>query len=152
MVLAERCTGCKTCEMVCSLSHEGRCNPVESRITVIKNEREGTNFPLVCAQCERPVCKEVCPVAAIFVDGDVVKTDLTRCVGCRMCVLSCPIGATSLNPVTHQIIRCDLCGGDPLCVTFCPEDAIQFAPIEIAQAKIGRERAKHFAAFIDRDG
>jgi Fe-S-cluster-containing hydrogenase component 2 len=138
--------------MVCSLSHEGRCNPVESRITVIKNEREGINFPLVCAQCERPTCKEICPMAALFVEGDLVKTDPTRCVGCGMCVLCCPIGATSMNPVTHQIMRCDLCGGDPLCVKYCPEEAIQFAPIDVAQAKIRRERVKNLASFFDFAG
>lgn len=148
IILAEKCTGCKTCEMICSLSHEGRCNPVESRVRLIKNEREGINFPLVCAQCEKPTCKEMCPVAAIFVDRDVVETDAVKCVGCRMCVLNCPIGAAAMNPVTHEIIRCDLCGGDPLCVKYCPEEAIQFGPIDVVDARIRRERVKHLVSFL----
>jgi Fe-S-cluster-containing hydrogenase component 2 len=150
VVLAERCTGCETCAIVCSLSHEGRANPVESRIAVIKNERQGVNFPLVCAQCETPTCKLVCPVAAIHVERGVVRTDLTKCVGCRMCVLSCPLGATSMNSVTHQIIRCDLCDGDPLCVRFCPEDAIQYAPLDVGQAHLRRERVQNLVALLDR--
>ena len=58
----EKCTGCRTCEVACSLRNEGICNPVLSRISVIKWEDMGVDVPMVCQQCENPPCRAVCPV------------------------------------------------------------------------------------------
>ena len=64
LVDPDKCTGCKQCEKVCSLRHGGECNPVLSRIKVLRNEVMGQYFvsvPVLCQQCEMPMCKEVCP-------------------------------------------------------------------------------------------
>ena len=37
----EKCAGCQTCEMACSIKHEGVINPFRSRIKVVKGDIEG---------------------------------------------------------------------------------------------------------------
>ena len=37
----EKCTGCRLCEQVCTVMHDGVSNPARSRIKVVKWEDEG---------------------------------------------------------------------------------------------------------------
>ncbi len=88
----------------------------------------GVFIPLACLQCEDPICKMVCPVNAITKDEKTgaVITDQSKCIGCKLCMIACPFGAISIDPVTKEVIRCDLCGGDPQCVKFCPTGALEY--------------------------
>jgi carbon-monoxide dehydrogenase iron sulfur subunit len=127
----ERCTGCRNCEMACSVYHVQACNPAKSAVRVVKREREGVNVPIVCQQCEEAACADICPVQAISRDADtdamVVDEDL--CVGCQMCVVACPFGAVTLDKDRRQAIKCDLCGGaEPWCVRFCEPGALTYQP------------------------
>lgn len=122
----DKCTGCRMCEMACSLEKERECNRAYSRIRVVKLN-EGMDMPVVCLQCEDPVCEKVCPVKAITRDSNgALVIDYESCVGCKKCLTSCPIGATWLDPRSKKIIKCDLCNGDPTCVKFCQPNAIDF--------------------------
>ena len=123
-----KCTGCRVCEMVCSIKHAGVVNPLRSRIKIDKSEWEGVYVPVTCRQCKSPVCQSVCPVDAIYRDPnlDSVVIDYNRCIGCRMCIDACPFGGMSIDPVAEKTIKCDLCGGDPQCVRFCETKAIQY--------------------------
>ena len=58
---------------------------------------------------------------AISRDADRLRTviDYNLCVGCRMCVYACPFGAMGFDADRGRPYKCDLCGGDPLCVKFC---------------------------------
>jgi Fe-S-cluster-containing hydrogenase component 2 len=47
MIDVKKCTGCRICELVCSLSHDGECNPLKSRIRVFNIEEEGIDMPCV---------------------------------------------------------------------------------------------------------
>ena len=40
MVNPQLCTGCRICELVCSLSRDGECNPLKSCIRVLKLAEE----------------------------------------------------------------------------------------------------------------
>ena len=64
----EKCTGCRECELACSIMHEGVSNPDRSRIKIIKWEWEGRYVPMTCQQCESAPCMEICPVKAISRD------------------------------------------------------------------------------------
>ena len=68
MLDMEKCTGCRTCELVCSVKHEGAANPSKSRIKIVKWEWEGRYVPMSCQQCVDAPCGQVCPVAAITRD------------------------------------------------------------------------------------
>ena len=59
------CTGCRLCEIACSLKNAGECNPARSKIRVIGFD-EMFPMPLMCLQCEKPFCAEICPSGAII--------------------------------------------------------------------------------------
>lgn len=137
----EKCTGCRLCEMVCSVNKEGASDPARARIHVIKWEMEGLYVPMFCQHCEDPLCAAVCPVRAIErdeVEGRV-RVDKEKCVGCRSCLSACPFGAIGWDGRKKKVIRCDLCHGDPTCVKFCATKAIQF--VEADKAVIMKKRA-----------
>jgi len=126
----DKCTGCKVCEFICSLTHENQINPMKSRIQVISWELRGVDIPIVCQQCEDAPCEAVCPVQAIHRDPETgaLIIDEDTCIGCRMCVNACPFGAPTVKPDTRKVVKCDLCGGDPQCVYFCSAKALQYLP------------------------
>ena len=152
LVDPDKCTSCKQCEKVCSLKHGGECNPVLSRIKVLRNEVMGQYFvtvPVLCQQCEIPMCKEVCPTEAIYQDLETgaYLINEERCIGCRMCVISCPLGAIEVDPVKHTAFKCDLCGGDPECVKVCLPGALTY----VEKDKIGfSERRESLKKLSDR--
>ncbi|HEY42186.1 MAG TPA: 4Fe-4S dicluster domain-containing protein [Dehalococcoidia bacterium] len=124
----EKCTGCRLCELVCSVKHEGVSNPARSRIKIVKWEMEGRYVPMSCQQCESAPCQAVCPVKALSRDETLnrVIVDYDACIGCRMCVAVCPFGAVGFDVLGKRIIKCDLCDGVPLCADFCEVGAIQY--------------------------
>jgi len=128
LIDSDKCQGCRTCEMVCSAQHERVINPFQSRIKVIKWDRDGEGFPTVCAHCEDAPCLEICPVTAIKRDEtpNRVIIDYDRCIGCRMCVAACPFGMAHFDPINRRVIKCDLCEGEPYCAKFCPYEAVQY--------------------------
>ncbi len=121
------CTGCLTCMAMCSLFHEGEVNPEKSRIQITAPvlkifEAEG----ITCHQCTLPECALACPAKAIVADPKTGArvVDPAKCVGLGLCVTACPQypnSAIRLIPATKKAIKCDLCGGDPQCVKFCPK-------------------------------
>ena len=45
---AEKCTGCRTCEVICSLTHaKGRIEPRQARVRVYRDEVEGIFTPII---------------------------------------------------------------------------------------------------------
>lgn len=136
----QKCTGCRLCELVCAVMHDGVSNPTRSRIRVMKWESEGLYVPMSCQQCEDAPCMNVCPVKAISRDEDLgfVKVDYDVCIGCRSCVAVCPFGAMNYNTIDKKVFKCDLCGGDPQCVRFCDVNAIRF--LDADRVNIDRRR------------
>lgn len=128
----QKCTGCRLCELVCAVKHDGISNPTRSRIKVMKWEAEGLYVPMSCQQCQDAPCLNVCPVKAISRDEEMamVSVDYDVCIGCRSCVAVCPFGAMSYNMIDKQVFKCDLCDGDPQCVRFCDMKAVDFVPPE----------------------
>ena len=124
----EKCTGCRLCELVCAVKHDGISNPTRSRIRVMKWEMEGLYIPMSCQQCEDAPCLNGCPVGAISRNEDLnrVEVDYDTCIGCRTCVSVCPFGAMTYNAVDRKVIKCDLCDGDPQCARFCEVKAIEY--------------------------
>ena len=124
----EKCTGCRLCELVCAVKHDGISNPARSRIKVMKWEMEGLYIPMSCQQCQDAPCVNACPVKALSRDEhlDRVVVDYDVCIGCRTCVSVCPFGAMSFNTIDRKVFKCDLCEGDPQCVRFCDRKAVDF--------------------------
>ena len=147
-----RCTGCKTCETVCSLYHFGECNPSISAIRVIRRERNGLVFclPLVCRQCERPACVEACPAEALSRDRErgVLTLNKDECTACGLCVEACPVGCISLD-AERKVILCDLCDGQPQCVAFCHARCLsQMSSSESEE----RRDLEYLVSILEREG
>jgi len=88
MINYEKCTGCRLCELVCAVKHDGKSNPTRSRIRVMKWEMEGLYIPMSCQQCQDAPCMNVCPVKAITRDKELarVSVDNDAGIGCWSCV------------------------------------------------------------------
>jgi Fe-S-cluster-containing hydrogenase component 2 len=136
----QKCTGCRLCELVCAVFHDGISNPARSRIKVMKWEAEGLYIPMTCQQCQDAPCMNVCPVKAISRDEELgrVFVDYDVCIGCRSCVAVCPFGAMNFNIRDKQVFKCDLCDGEPQCVRFCEEKAIDY--LEMDDVSIYKKR------------
>ena len=143
----EKCTGCKTCETVCSLKNTGRVQPARSRVKVIRYEKRGEyhNFiPMVCQQCSTPLCMEACPTNAISrndLTGAMI-VDEKACVGCRVCNMACPIGGISIDPVSNVAFKCELCDGDPECVKYCDVEALTYVPLDKLDSSMKRSKSQ----------
>jgi len=134
----EKCTGCRLCELVCAVKHDGMSNPARARIKVMKWEQEGIYVPISCQQCQDAPCMNICPAKAISRDLELsrVTVDYDKCIGCRFCVAVCPFGAMSFNIIDRKVFKCDLCDGDPQCVRFCDRKAVDFvSPDEVSVDK-----------------
>lgn len=148
----EKCTGCRLCELVCSVQHEGVSNPSRSRIKVIKWEQEGRYVPMSCQQCQSAPCLEICPVKAISRDEtlNMVNVDYDICIGCRMCVAVCPFGAMAFDTRTNKVRKCDLCDGDPQCARFCDVDAVMYVDASDQNAAKQIEAAEKFSTMMQK--
>jgi Fe-S-cluster-containing hydrogenase component 2 len=116
------CSGCKRCELACSLHHEGWMWPEASRVRVFM-PFPGCEVPHLCSQCNDYPCVSSCPVLALTVDEETkaVKVDKEKCISCGKCIKACPGQVPTLHPVDNKALICDLCGGDPECVKVCEE-------------------------------
>ncbi|MDI6856529.1 MAG: 4Fe-4S dicluster domain-containing protein [Candidatus Thermoplasmatota archaeon] len=136
----ERCTGCKECAIACSLKKFGECNPKKSAISIVRDEFERYEFPIVCLQCDEAMCMTICPQNAIYKEKNIIKINKDKCTRCRLCVAMCPYSAITV--LGDEIIQCDLCDGEPTCVKFCPTNAIEYLEETAELAKRRKELVK----------
>ena len=117
-----KCSGCRKCEIVCSLRHEGRIWPEASRVRVFMLV-PGADFPHLCVQCEDYPCVETCPFHALSVSKKTgaVLVNQEKCTGCGDCIEACPGRIPHMHPKEKKILICDLCNGNPRCVKVCQE-------------------------------
>ena len=122
---SEKCVGCDICEYACSFEKEKAFNPLKSRI---RSVRIGQTFntAVTCKACKDAPCVTACPEEALTQSKETgaIHVDDQKCKGCDWCVEACDYGAITLHPDNHKAVICDLCGGDPKCIPFCPESAL----------------------------
>lgn len=148
VVNADLCTGCETCESVCSFVHDGEFNPINTRIHRIRIEPI-LNVALACQKCEDAPCIRSCPEKALEhgLDASIVVDD-DKCNGCGFCVRACDFGVMSLHIATQKALVCDLCENmkedfidsevgkkEPQCIAVCPKEAISLKNV----VQIGEE-------------
>jgi Fe-S-cluster-containing hydrogenase component 2 len=152
MILVDypKCTGCRTCETVCSaFNHQqsvngeklnGLGNPDLANIRVYGYNPD-VDVPAVCAMCPDNPCIEACPVdsdpvtgrRALYRDSKTlaITNDPDRCIGCGSCADACRVGVIIPNAETNIPERmCTLCGGDPQCVKYCPFGALSHVKVD----------------------
>ncbi len=116
-----RCTGCRACQMTCALAHVREIRMSASAIRILSSSDEGINVPLVCVGCSERACIAACPVGAVREEEGLGMpiVDSELCTGCRACVSACPYEGMSFDVHAARAVKCDLCGGAPLCVKVC---------------------------------
>ena len=141
----EHCLGCRSCEIACALAHSESKDLFgalaehprpQRRVTV--EVAGGHGLPLQCRHCEEGLCQLVCPTGAIHRDEatGTTQVDEDLCIGCKLCILMCPLGVLRIGEYNRATIKCDQCierqaeGLEPACVTACPTHALQFVDRE----------------------
>ena len=130
-----KCTGCGICELAC-IQEKGETSPLRSRIRVVRM-KPLFNFALACRSCEDARCVTACPEKALSQaegTGIILVSD-KKCKGCDWCVQACEHGGITIHPETGLAVACDLCGGEPQCVEFCPEEALENVTTDEAAEK-----------------
>jgi TPP-dependent indolepyruvate ferredoxin oxidoreductase alpha subunit len=123
----QKCIGCNVCEYACSMEKDKTFNPAKSRIRSLRLDPL-TNLAISCRLCKDAPCVAACPKGALTQSTEerAIRVDEEKCNGCGWCIGACEYGAVTLHPDTKKAITCDLCGGDPECVRWCPESALVF--------------------------
>jgi Fe-S-cluster-containing hydrogenase component 2 len=153
MVDYEKCHGCNSCTLACSFAKTKEFNPTRANLSIVFFPEEGDlTVPVVCQNCLEPVCMEVCPAQAIYRDEETgaVVINENLCIGCKLCVMTCPIGGLWVDIKNNKIVKCDLCEGDPKCVKNCGFEALQFVEAEEAIIKKRKEGAKKLSRILNK--
>lgn len=137
VAVPDRCTGCRRCEMWCSLKRKGVINIERAAIHVLRRE-PGIDTPLVCLQCG--ICLASCPRDLITRNKKTgaIEINTEECKFCGNCVTACPYGMITFDQADKHAVKCDLCGGDPECVKHCRDRAVLYADVNVV-ARYRRE-------------
>lgn len=128
LVDEKKCTGCRACELACSLANHSLFAPDKALIQVVKQETEGLDKPQVCRQCGNAPCINACPKGALSKDRSTkaILVDEKKCTGCKLCLKACPFQAILFRGHKSKAAICHLCHGQPNCVKKCSSGAITF--------------------------
>jgi len=148
-----RCIGCRLCEKACAevnylpnpdISEKANqavfktkrdTSVIEYTVTNLYETEKGKVFvPWRCMHCNQPACHSACIVYALEKRETGHVTWDKRCIGCRLCMMSCPfqIPKHTFQEPAAVIQKCNLCYGRflqgivPGCVEACPTEALMF--------------------------
>ncbi|MGI5876807.1 MAG: (4Fe-4S)-binding protein [Dethiobacteria bacterium] len=168
-----KCTGCRSCEIICSASHAtpkySSVNPARSRIRIIKSELENIFIPVIAshytnAECNgRNIYKQNNYLTEkqwdVLANKKEHAKEGTEFGDCAFCGASCPSRDLFKEPDSGLPLRCDLCEGEapgeePLCVRWCMIGALTYEEreeeikegVELDEMEIGLQ------ALVDKYG
>ncbi len=170
----EKCAGCRTCETVCSASNHpiriagkeypGLGNPYLANIKVYSYNPD-TFVPNVCQFCTDSPCVDACPspinkktgkkaLSKDTVLGNIVY-DPTVCMHCGNCARACKeksAGVIIFDEVNRRPTgMCNLCGGDPQCVKYCPYGALHFVKGKIDKRRFYKMKPDKIAEILAKE-
>jgi Fe-S-cluster-containing dehydrogenase component len=127
------CAGCTSCEVVCSLVHDGLVGPCYNRIFLKRGTTNMLHTVLACMHCEDPSCYKKCPRQgeAMCFDEElgIAYINEEGCIGCGACRRACIFSPSRINLIKskersrRKAKKCDLCrtrDEGPACVQWCP--------------------------------
>lgn len=136
----ERCTGCKSCEIACAVQHSrtktlfgAMAEPHPPRKRLFVEAADNVKMPVLCRHCEEAPCLNSCITGCLYHDENgFVRRHKGRCIGCWSCIMVCPFGVITRDPLSHIAVKCDRCHKleIPACVNACPTKALSLVDIE----------------------
>jgi len=155
---ADRCIGCRACEVHCWNEHRETRENGETSIRVLHIDRSSDKrnefvstypYPQMCSHCEEPECVNNCPAGAITKEETgIVRVYEEKCLGCQTCLTVCSNYFFAFSRDSGKTLKCDGCfhrlkqGLWPACATKCSMKAIYVGyPDEIA--RILKEKKVH---------
>ncbi len=140
---ATACSGCRCCQIACKDRNDLETGRLWRRVYEVaggswkkqdqawQNDVFISSLSIACNHCDRPICAECCPTAAITKRRDgVVLLDEGTCVGCGYCGWGCPYDAPQYQADAGHMSKCSFCvedldaGLEPACVAACPVRAL----------------------------
>ena len=124
---ADRCNGCRGCEVACSFFHAepkySSVNPARSRIRVITHRMKDIWLPLFAGGYARTECA----------GRDIYTIDKKEYDECGFCRAACPSRDMFKEPDSGLPLKCDMCEGEdePLCVKWCLNDVLVYEEREV---------------------
>jgi len=119
---ADKCNGCRSCEIICSASHAtpkySSINPARSRIRIITHRLRDIWLPVFAGEYTAAECA----------GRDRYVIDGKEYDECGMCRAACPSRDLFKEPDSGLPLKCDLCEdeGEPLCVKWCLADVLKY--------------------------
>ena len=127
---ADKCNGCRACEIVCSAFHAApkysSNNPARSRIQVIRDTMQDIWIPVYAGEYTPAEC----------MGRDKYIIDGKEYDECNFCRASCPSRDIFKEPDSGLPLKCDMCEDDPpqekpLCVQWCLNDVLKYEEREV---------------------
>lgn len=146
----EVCTGCRMCEMACSIHHNHLAQNTQLRIKVAYIDDHHFT-PIPCIHCPEQHCMNACMFDALVPDGasGAIRVVDENCTACMLCVPACPYGGITFSEDKNVVIKCDLCDGDPACAQYCPTGAIRFRPLSENMMQLIKENAEANVGYLE---
>jgi len=145
----DKCIGCGLCEYVCAFEKERFPDPSRSRIRVIRLN-PWINVAMTCRFCEDAFCVKACPRECLKQSEEGFPiVDEDKCSACGWCLQACPYGGIVIHP-KKRVVTCDLCDGEPKCVEFCPEEALELVPNDECSEKTWISAVEKLPTKIER--
>ena len=120
---ADKCNGCRGCEIVCSAFHSepkySVINPATSRIQVISHRLRDIWLPVFAGEYTAAECAG----RDQYVIGGKEYDE------CAFCRATCPSRDMFKDPDSGLPLKCDMCEGEeegPLCVRWCLNDVLTY--------------------------
>ena len=124
---ADKCNGCRACEVICSSFHAmpkySSNNPARSRIRIMRDPLRDVYVPLYAGEYTETEC----------IGRDKYIIDGKEYDECGFCRASCPSRDLFREPDSGLPLKCDLCDGEPepLCVKWCLVGALEVHEREV---------------------
>lgn len=161
-----KCTGCEKCVEACVADNQ--LKPVlpvpylkkdgisENRFTSIVQLNSKRFAKKACLHCIDAGCVDACIAGALQKTeiGPVIY-DPGKCIGCRYCMLACPVGIPRYewDKTIPYVRKCDMCydrileGKKPACVEACPNGVLSYGTrlelLSVAREKIKKNPDKY---------
>ncbi len=147
---ADKCNGCRTCEVMCSAYHAepkySSNNPARSRIRIVTYRLKDIFLPVFAGENAPAEC----------MGRDKYIVDGKEYEECAFCRAACPSREAFKEPDSGLPLKCDMCEGEeaPLCVTWCLNDVLIYEEREeeVDEDVVWNELQVGLEALVNRHG